>query len=47
MASKENIKVFLIEKNRINEKDAKKYKEQMNLELRNNKKVKCKIKRNI
>ena len=47
MASKENIKVFLIEKNRINEKDAQKYKEQMKIELRNNKKVKCKIKRNI
>ena len=47
MASKENIKVFLIEKNRINEKDAKKYKEQMNIELRDNKKVKWKIIRNI
>ena len=42
MANKEKIKTFLIEKERIDENDAKIYKEQLKMELRYIKKVKCK-----
>ena len=45
MATKENIKFFLIEKTRINENEANKYKEQMKIELRDIKKVKWKYKK--
>lgn len=42
MGKKENIKLFLIEKGRINENEAKIYKDELKIELRNIKKVKWK-----
>ena len=39
---KKNIKLFLIEKGRINENEAKIYKDELKIELRNIKKVKWK-----
>ena len=42
MGKKENIKLFLIEKGRINENEEKIYKDELKIELRNIKKVKWK-----